>query len=92
MPARHELTERERQVLDFERCWWLVLSGTTKHDAIQERLAMSATRYYSLLDELADSAPALAYDPLVIHRIRRRRLERRRSRIVGETPRQTHPR
>jgi hypothetical protein len=86
------LTPTERDVLEFERGWWLVAAGTTKQAAIRERLSMSPARFYAMLDRLADSPAAAHHDPLVVHRIRRRRTERRRSRIIGPAPRQTGPR
>jgi hypothetical protein len=92
MPTAALLTEIERAVLDFEGSWWLLVEGTTKQDAIRSHLSISATRYYGLLDRLADSPLAAASHPLVVRRIRRRRLIRRRSQFLGEAPRRTHPR
>jgi len=77
------LTERERAVLELERCWWQ-LPGS-KETAIRERLALSPTRYYQVLAALADSAEALAHDPLVVLRVRRARDHRRRLRFEGPT-------
>lgn len=75
------LTERERAVLDLERCWWQ-LPGS-KEAAIRERLGLSATRYYRLLSSLTESPDALAHDPLVVLRVRRDRDRRRRARFEG---------
>ena len=72
------LTERERAILDFERSWWL--EPGPKESAIQQRLQLSSTSYYRALGELTDSDDALAYDPLVVRRLRRVR-ERRRARL-----------
>lgn len=77
------LSGRERAVLDFERCWWLEADAGTKAEAIRDRLRISATRYYELLELLCDSAAALEYDPLVVRRLRRRRRERRQARFYG---------
>lgn len=79
--ARMGLSDRDRAILDFERSWWQ-LDGS-KEAAIRAQLGISATRYYVLLQELCDSAAARAYDPLVIHRLRRVRDRRRRSRFEG---------
>jgi hypothetical protein len=72
------LTDRERKVLDVERDWWV--HAPSKKVAIHERLGLSPGAYYGVLRRLADSPEAFAYDPLVIHRLRRGRLRRRRDR------------
>jgi hypothetical protein len=77
------LSERDKRVLDLERSWWL--SPGTKEAAIRERLGISPTRYYELLAALSVSADARAYDPLVVHRVRRHRANRRRVRYEGRT-------
>jgi hypothetical protein len=56
-----------------------------KSAGIRERLHLSPTRYYRLLNALLDDPDAVAYDPLVVHRRRRMRLHRRRARFVGRT-------
>ncbi len=75
------LSERDKAILDFERRWWS-LPGP-KEASIRCHLAMSATRYYRLLGSLVDSSEALAYDPLVVRRLRRVRDHRRRTRFEG---------
>ncbi len=75
------LSEREKAILDFERRWWS-LPGP-KEASIRRHLAMSATRYYQVLGSLVDSTEALAYDPLVVRRLRRVRDRRRRVRFEG---------
>jgi hypothetical protein len=77
------LTDRDRAILDFERGWWLL--PASKGSSIRERLALSPTRYYQLLNVLLDDPAAAAYDPLVVHRLRRTRLRRRRARVEGRT-------
>jgi hypothetical protein len=76
-----QLTERDRAILDFERTWWT--EGGAKEPAIRQRFELSATRYYQLLAELLDMPEAMAYDPLVVRRLRRRRDQRRRARFAG---------
>jgi len=73
------LTGRDMRVLDVERSWWQ--APGTKAQTIRDRLGLSPSRYYELLAVLADSADARAYDPLVVHRLRRTRALRRRSRF-----------
>jgi hypothetical protein len=75
------LAERERAILDFERTWWT--EAPVKEPAIRAQLGLSATRYYQLLAELVDRDEALAYDPLVVRRLRRTRDRRRRARFEG---------
>ena len=75
------LSTRERAILDFERGWWA--EQGPKEDMIRRVLKMSPTRYYELLGALVDSAEAMAYDPLVVRRVRRAREERRRARWEG---------
>ena len=75
------LTERDKAVLDFERTWWT--EAGPKDTAIRERFELSGTRYYQLLTELIDDDEALAYDPLLIRRLRRTRERRRRARVEG---------
>ena len=41
---------------------------------------MSATRYYQVLNALIDREDALAFDPLLVKRLRRLRAGRQRSR------------
>ena len=77
------LTDRDRAILDFERGWWL--EPSTKGEAIRARLAMSPTRYYRLLGQVIDDPAAAHYDPLVVHRLRRARFERRRARVEGRS-------
>lgn len=75
------LSERARTVLDFERQAWK-RSGP-KEAAIRADLGLSSTRYYQLLGELIDTPDAYEYDPLLVLRLRQRRDERRRRKIVG---------
>lgn len=75
------LSEREKAILDFERGWWS--QPDSKEASIRRQLAMSSTRYYQVLGTLVDSTEALAYDPLVVRRLRRVRDRRRRMRFEG---------
>lgn len=78
------VSERDRQVLDFESSWWLYPGP--KDRAIREYLGMSATRYYQRLRRLIDEPSALDYDPLTVRRLRRmrrQRLEQIAERVTG---------
>jgi hypothetical protein len=75
------LTERERQVLAFERQWWR--QAGAKEQAIRDLFGFSSTRYYQLLNGLLDNGAALAYDPVLVKRLRRLRATRTRARTAG---------
>ena len=72
------LTERDREVLAFERQWWKYAGS--KEQAVKDLFDLSPTRYYQLLNQLIDSEDALAHDPMLIKRLRRQRASRQRSR------------
>lgn len=67
-----ELTAEDRALLHFECGWWT--EDGLKTERIRRELNMSSSRYYKRLAELIDSPEALAFDPLLIRRLRRRRL------------------
>lgn len=77
------LSERDRAILDFERSWWL--EPGPKELSIRSRFDLSPTRYYQVLNELLESPDAIAYDPLVVRRLRRMRDRRRRARFEGRS-------
>ena len=74
------LDERSRQILDFERSWWNMPGP--KERAIREKLGLSSARYHQLLNGLIDRPDALAYDPMLVRRLRRLRENRRRKRYA----------
>jgi len=78
-PSAHALSEREQAILDFECSWWT--EPGVKETAIRDRFHLSATRYYRILHELIGSAEAMAYDPLLVRRLRRASEQRRRVRV-----------
>jgi len=72
------LSEREVRILAFERNWWR--QPGAKEQAIRDMLGMSATRYYQMLNELIDRPEALAFEPVLVKRLRRQRAKRERIR------------
>lgn len=78
--AAGELSERDQQILSFERQWWKYAGA--KEQAVRELFDMSATRYYQVLNALIDSPAALAHDPMLIKRLRRMRSSRQRARTA----------
>jgi hypothetical protein len=76
--AASSLSERDQQVLAFERQWWKYAGA--KEQAIRELFDMSATRYYQVLNAVIDRPEALAFDPMLVKRLRRMRASRQRAR------------
>ncbi|MEU8998374.1 DUF3263 domain-containing protein [Streptomyces caniferus] len=69
------LSARDEAVLAVERRSWP--GPGPKERAIRERLGISPTRYYQLLNALLDDPRALAHDPVTVNRLRRVRDARR---------------
>ncbi|MEV6161404.1 DUF3263 domain-containing protein [Streptomyces sp. NPDC052052] len=69
------LSDRDRAVLALERQPWA--GPGAKERAIRERLGISPTRYYQLLNALLDDRRALEEDPVTVNRLRRVREARR---------------
>jgi hypothetical protein len=72
------LTEREAEILAFERQWWKYAGA--KETAVRDLFDMSATRYYQVLNALIDRPEALVADPMLVKRLRRLRATRQRTR------------
>jgi hypothetical protein len=70
--------DRARSVLDLERR--LASSGGRKSRLIRERLGITPTRYHQVLVRAIDLPEALAYDPMLVRRLRRLRDARRLAR------------
>jgi hypothetical protein len=77
---RAEPEARWQDILDFEGSWWRM--SMRKEAAVRARFGMSAARYYQALDRLIDRPEALAYDPVLVQRLRRLREARRRTRFA----------
>ncbi len=76
--AHGALSDRDREVLAFERQWWKFAGA--KEQAIKDLFDMSATRYYQVLNALLDNPAALEADPMLVKRLRRLRASRQRQR------------
>lgn len=74
---QNELTDRQREVLDFERTWWQ--SDEPRDDLIRARFGVSTDEYYAELNQVLDLPGAMDHDPLVVRRFQRRRARRRRT-------------
>jgi hypothetical protein len=76
--AATDLSQRDRDILNFERQWWKYAGA--KEQAVREKFDMSSTRYYQVLNALIDRPESLAFDPLLVRRLRRLRAARQRAR------------
>ena len=81
-PAPDGLSVRDRELLDFERGWWR--EPGPKERAIRARFGFSAARYQQLLNRAIDLPEALAYDPMLVRRLRRLHEHRRRRRVASQ--------
>lgn len=84
------LSDRDLALLDFESRWQR--HGAAKEEAVRVELDLTPARYYQLLERLIDSEDALAYDPMLVHRLRRARHAgeaegRRRAAVLSGSPR-----
>jgi len=79
-----DLTPRQREMLEFERVWWQF--DEPREDLIKARFACTADEYYAELNQVLELPGAMAHDPLVVRRFRRRRLRRRRSLFEANSP------
>src|SRR3569833_1830239 len=72
------LTEREVEILAFERQWWR--HAGAKENAIRERFDLSATHNYQLLNKLLEKPEANEADPKQEKQQRKTRAARQRKR------------
>lgn len=82
------LTPQQLDVLNFERLWWK--HAGAKEEAIRARFALSAARYYQVLNATLDEPAAMVFDPMLIKRLQRvraARIEARSTRSFGPVDR-----
>lgn len=79
-PEAVPLSDRDRELLDFESRW----NGhdAAKEEAIRRELEMTPARYYQLLDRVLDAPGAAEYDAMLVHRLRRLREARAKTRAT----------
>lgn len=72
------LSDLERRVLDFEgaKTWRY---QALKEDAIRKQLGLTPVHYQQILVALTHHPAALAYAPVLVHRLQRLRRQRRAS-------------
>jgi hypothetical protein len=73
--ATDELDDTQRAILDFEQTWWKYAGA--KETAVRAAFGCSSTAYYQRLNHIIDIPAALAYDALLVRRLRRLRDARR---------------
>lgn len=66
-----ELSDRDLALLEFESRSWP--HPGAKEESIREFFAVSAARYYQLLNGVIDSPEALRHDPILVRRLQRTR-------------------
>lgn len=86
--TQDELTDRDREILAFERQWWKYAG--TKEEAVRGLFGLTATRYYQVLNALIDSQAALEHDPMLVTRLRRLRSTTQRARSTRRLADENH--
>jgi hypothetical protein len=82
------LSERDIQILEFEREWWH--HAGAKEAAIRSQFSLSAARYYQLLNAVIDLPGALRHDPMLVKRLLRARDARTQARSARVFNRSGH--
>lgn len=75
-----ELSDRDREILDFEKRRWRYASQ--KDQAIRDTFDLSPIRYAQQLNVLIDREEALARNPVMVKRLRRQRVAREMARTA----------
>lgn len=75
MAREDPLAERDIAILAIAARTWT--GPGPRERAIRERLGMSPTAYFQLLNALLDDPRALAHDPVTVNRLRKERDARR---------------
>ena len=70
-PGGVALTDRDRMILDIEGRFGR--HDALKEEAVRQELGLTPARYYQLLERLLDHPDAVAYAPMLVHRLRRMR-------------------
>ncbi len=69
--AKSELTERQQEMLKFEKQWWQHKGA--KAEAIQKQFGVPPMRYFQQLNRLIEQPEALDFDPVLVKALLRRR-------------------
>ena len=77
------LTEREKDILDFEQSWWSL--SIPREQAVRDRFQLTETEYVELLELLIATEAALEAAPLLVRRLRRMKDRRRQEHVARRT-------
>ena len=77
------LTDEQMAMLAFEKQTWT--RAGSRDAAIRDLFGITPTRYHQLLLELIDLPEALAAEPGLVNRLRRRSRSSLRQRLAGRT-------
>lgn len=74
------LSDRDREILELEKRPWAY--DGSKEQVIRDKFGLSSTQYYQVLNRLIDTEAAIAAEPMVVKRLRRRRAQRQKQRTA----------
>jgi hypothetical protein len=77
------LTEREKDILDFEQSWWSL--SIPREQAVRDRFQLTETEYVEVLEMLIATEAALEAEPLLVRRLRRMKDRRRQEHVARRT-------
>ena len=77
------LTEREKDILDFEQSWWSL--SVPREQAVRDRFQLTETEYDELLEVLIATEAALEAEPLLVRRLRRMKDRCRQEHVARRT-------
>ena len=77
------LTEREKDILEFEQSWWSL--SVPREQAVRDRFQLTETEYDELLEVLIATEAALEAEPLLVRRLRRMKDRRRQEHVARRT-------
>lgn len=73
-----DLTEREREILAFEKTTWRYAGA--KESAIRDLFGLSGMQYGQIVNALIDRPEAYVHDPSLVKRLRRVREQKQKQR------------
>lgn len=73
-----ELSVRHREMLAFEAQWWR--HQVSRPTAVRQLFGLTEQRYQQIMNVIIGWPQALAYDPLLVRRLRRDRADARADR------------
>ena len=77
------LTEREKDILEFEQSWWSL--SIPREQAVRDRFELTETEYVEVLEMLIATEAALEAEPLLVRRLRRMKDRRRQEHVARRT-------